>query len=194
VYYTIKEVKNMANFSERLTKLRMEKHLTQEKFANILGVSKSTVSMYENGNRTPSFEIEEKIADYFNVDLEFLRGRSETRNLYQNNQKKLSKIRIKDLVNKIKKATAEKEMSSNELKDKLKLDTVISEDSSYDDIITAAKFFGIDFIENPNLLSSRNSPIHVLEFEKWIHEKVKNKNKEEIDKLKNIIESIIENI
>jgi transcriptional regulator len=194
VYYTIKEVKNMANFSERLTKLRMEKHLTQEKFANILGVSKSTVSMYENGNRTPSFEIEEKIADYFNVDLEFLRGRSETRNLYQNNQKKLSKIRIKDLVNKIKKATAEKEMSSNELKDKLKLDTVISEDSSYEDIITAAKFFGIDFIENPNLLSSRNSPIHVLEFEKWIHEKVKNKNKEEIDKLKNIIESIIENI
>ena len=184
----------MANFSERLTKLRMEKHLTQEKFANILGVSKSTVSMYENGNRTPSFEIEEKIADYFNVDLEFLRGRSETRNLYQNNQKKLSKIRIKDLVNKIKKATAEKEMSSNALKDKLKLETVISEDSSYEDIITAAKFFGIDFIENPNLLSSRNSPIHVLEFEKWIHEKVKNKNKEEIDKLKNIIESIIENI
>ena len=184
----------MANFSERLTKLRMEKHLTQEKFANILGVSKSTVSMYENGNRTPSFEIEEKIADYFNVDLEFLRGRSETRNLYQNNQKKLSKIRIKDLVNKIKKATAEKEMSSNELKDKLKLDTVISEDSSYEDITTAAKFFGIDFIENPNLLSSRNSPIHVLEFEKWSHEKVQNKNKEEIDKLKNIIESIIENI
>ena len=101
---------------------------------------------------------------------------------------------IATLVNKIKKATAEKEMSSNELKDKLKLDTVISEDSSYEDIITAAKFFGIDFIENPNLLSSRNSPIHVLEFEKWIHEKVKNKNKEEIDKLKNIIESIIENI
>lgn len=42
--------------------------------------------MYENGNRTPSFEIEEKIADYFNVDLEFLRGRSNIRNKYQHNK------------------------------------------------------------------------------------------------------------
>ena len=58
----------MNAFSERLVLLRNEKKLTQEKFAEIIGVSKSTISMYENGNRTPSFEIEEKIADYFNVD------------------------------------------------------------------------------------------------------------------------------
>ena len=76
----------MNAFSERLVLLRNEKKLTQEKFAEIIGVSKSTISMYENGNRTPSFEIEEKIADYFNVDLEFLRGRSDIRNKYQHNK------------------------------------------------------------------------------------------------------------
>ena len=78
----------MSTFSERLVLLRNEKKITQEKFAEIIGVSKSTISMYENGNRTPSFEIEEKIADYFNVDLEFLRGRSNIRNRYQHNKLK----------------------------------------------------------------------------------------------------------
>ena len=80
------EVYFMNAFSERLVLLRNEKKLTQEKFAEIIGVSKSTISMYENGNRTPSFEIEEKIADYFNVDLEFLRGGSDIRNKYQHNK------------------------------------------------------------------------------------------------------------
>ena len=78
----------MSSFSERLVLLRNEKGITQEKFADIIGVSKSTVSMYENGNRTPSFEVEEKIADYFNVDLEFLRGRSNIKNKYQYEKQK----------------------------------------------------------------------------------------------------------
>lgn len=71
------------SFKERLISLRKEKGLTQDKFAELMGVSKSAISMYENGNRTPDFELEEKIADYFNVDLDYLRGRSNIRNRYQ---------------------------------------------------------------------------------------------------------------
>lgn len=65
-----------SSFKERLSELRKEKDISQEKFADLIGVSKSTISMYENGNRTPDFETEEKIADFFNVDLDYLRGRS----------------------------------------------------------------------------------------------------------------------
>ena len=39
--------------------------------------------MYERGEREPNLEVMETIADYFNVDLDFLYGRTEIRNKYQ---------------------------------------------------------------------------------------------------------------
>ena len=45
--------------------------------AQKLGIAKSTISMYENGNREPDFETLEKIADFFNVDTDYLLGRTE---------------------------------------------------------------------------------------------------------------------
>ena len=62
-------------FSEELKKLRKGKNLTQQKLADALGISKSTISMYENGNREPDFETSEAIADFFNVRLDDLLGR-----------------------------------------------------------------------------------------------------------------------
>lgn len=59
----------MIMFKDELKKLRLQKGWTQEKLAEIMGVGKSTISMYENGNRTPDFETLEAIADIFNVDL-----------------------------------------------------------------------------------------------------------------------------
>ncbi|MCQ2439450.1 MAG: helix-turn-helix transcriptional regulator [Oscillospiraceae bacterium] len=43
--------------------------MTQQDLANALGVSKSTISLYENGNREPDFEMMERIADHFNVNM-----------------------------------------------------------------------------------------------------------------------------
>lgn len=62
-------------FADTLKKLRKERCLTQEQLAALLGISKSAISMYENGNREPNFEIEELIADFFNVDISYLRGK-----------------------------------------------------------------------------------------------------------------------
>lgn len=65
------------NFNERLTELRLARNISQAELARKLGLSKSTISMYEQGRREPSFEIEELLADFFNVDLDYLRGKSE---------------------------------------------------------------------------------------------------------------------
>ena len=59
-------------FFEILKYLRKKKGLTQEQLANNCGISKSAVSMYENGKRIPDFETLELFADYFNVNLQYL--------------------------------------------------------------------------------------------------------------------------
>lgn len=61
-------------FARALKHLRVERRLTQQQLATDLGLSKSTVSMYENGNREPDLETLESIADYFNVDINRLSG------------------------------------------------------------------------------------------------------------------------
>ncbi len=65
----------MPEFKDMLKFFRMREHLSQSELAEKLGISASTVSMYEVGRRQPDFETEEKIADFFNTDLNTLRGR-----------------------------------------------------------------------------------------------------------------------
>ena len=65
----------MADFASMLKYLRDRDGLSQRDLADKLGISKSTISMYEMGKRHPKFEDEEAIADFFNVDLNTLRGK-----------------------------------------------------------------------------------------------------------------------
>lgn len=62
----------MSKFPVILAQLRKSKGLTQQELSQILGLSSSSVSMYENGNREPSFETLEAMADFFNVDMNYL--------------------------------------------------------------------------------------------------------------------------
>ena len=62
----------MGNFQNIFRKLRTSSNLTQNAIAEKLGISRSTIGMYETGAREPDFETLEKIADYFNVDTDFL--------------------------------------------------------------------------------------------------------------------------
>ena len=66
----------MAQFDKILKLLRTEKNMSQQELADTLGISKSAVNMYERGERQPNFEILESIADYFNVDIDYLLGRT----------------------------------------------------------------------------------------------------------------------
>lgn len=56
-------------FKDELKKLRLERGWTQDTLAKKMGVAISTISMYENGNRTPDLETLELIADLFNVEI-----------------------------------------------------------------------------------------------------------------------------
>lgn len=62
------------NFPSIFKQLRKERKLTQEQIADRLGVSKSTVSMYENGGRVPPYEMMERISRLFDVDMNRLFG------------------------------------------------------------------------------------------------------------------------
>ncbi len=57
--------------------LRTEKGLSQDQLAALLGISRSAVGMYETGKREPDLETCEAIADIFNIDMDYLTGRSD---------------------------------------------------------------------------------------------------------------------
>ena len=63
-------------FKDMLKYLRTMHGISQAELAKIIGVSPSAIGMYETGEREPNFEIEEKMADFFNVTLDTLRGKS----------------------------------------------------------------------------------------------------------------------
>ena len=67
----------MATFAERLKSLRRDKSWSQQRLADELELSKSSVNMYERGEREPGFETMEAIADLFNVDMNYLYGRTD---------------------------------------------------------------------------------------------------------------------
>lgn len=70
----------MTKFSERLRQLRTARDLSQMDFAKLIGMSKSSINMYERGEREPGLETLEKIADYFNIDMDYLLGKTDVVN------------------------------------------------------------------------------------------------------------------
>ncbi|MCI5713868.1 MAG: helix-turn-helix domain-containing protein [Lachnospiraceae bacterium] len=67
----------MGEFKNVFKSLRLKSGLTQQQMADALKLSRSTIGMYENGEREPGFEILESIADYFNVDMNYLLGKKD---------------------------------------------------------------------------------------------------------------------
>lgn len=76
--------------SKRLKTLREDKDLSQKDLASFLGVSPSTIGMYESDKRTPDSEMLKRIADYFNVSLDYLLGRTNIPNAEAKYDKKYS--------------------------------------------------------------------------------------------------------
>jgi transcriptional regulator with XRE-family HTH domain len=72
----------MNEFKDMLKYLRKREGISQAELALRLGITPSAIGNYESGTRKPTYEIEEALADYFNVTIDFLRGTdSERRNI-----------------------------------------------------------------------------------------------------------------
>lgn len=73
----LKGVINLNRFGNVLKTLRTSNNIKQADLAKTIGVSASTIGMYEQGRREPDFDILQKIADYFNVSIDYLIGKAE---------------------------------------------------------------------------------------------------------------------
>lgn len=67
----------MKKFAERLKEIRLEKNVTRKSLALNLEVSERLISYWENDERECSFEMLTKIADFFDVSIDYLLGRTE---------------------------------------------------------------------------------------------------------------------
>lgn len=61
----------------RIKELRTERGITQADLAKILKISDRAVGYYENGDREPDYSTLLKIADYFDVSIDYLLGASD---------------------------------------------------------------------------------------------------------------------
>lgn len=95
---------NMAAFSERLKKLREKSGLSQSELATRLNIAKSTLAMYETGKREPNFDMVQRIAEFFDISIDYLLCRTDDPTPPIEEKEK---INIMDL----KKALMEKELT-----------------------------------------------------------------------------------
>ncbi|MFR7474055.1 MAG: helix-turn-helix domain-containing protein [Christensenellales bacterium] len=65
------------NFSNRLSVLRQERSLSRSSLGTTVGVSDEAIRLMEKAKRSPSFEVLCTLADYFDVSLDYLVGRSD---------------------------------------------------------------------------------------------------------------------
>ena len=65
---------------ERLKLLRIEAHKTQKEMADLLRIDRTTYVKYESGSNEPPFSSLHKLAEYFDVSIDYLLGRTEIRN------------------------------------------------------------------------------------------------------------------
>ena len=69
----------MATLGERLKMLRKEKRMTQMELAELLNQSLRAYQYYESGHHVPEFPNLGLLANFYDVSMDYLIGRSETR-------------------------------------------------------------------------------------------------------------------
>lgn len=69
----------------RIKILREEVGMTQQELADKLDGAKSTVAMYEKGDRKPSLEILVKLSEIFDCSIDYILCKTDIRNLNQQN-------------------------------------------------------------------------------------------------------------
>lgn len=68
----------MPSFNERLKMLKTQRLVTTEQLCDLLDVKRRVLFYYESGERTPTLPGLIKLADFFDVSLDYLVGRSDS--------------------------------------------------------------------------------------------------------------------
>lgn len=74
----------MITFAERLKTERKKNNITQTQLAEKLYLDRSSISKYESGKQIPETPTLEKLADFFDVSIDYLLGKTDIRN-YEDN-------------------------------------------------------------------------------------------------------------
>ncbi|MEA4961603.1 helix-turn-helix domain-containing protein [Lutispora sp.] len=64
-------------FAERVKALRINKNIKQSELGEIVGLTYTAVSDIERGRRTTTLEKLDALADYFDVSVDYLMGRTD---------------------------------------------------------------------------------------------------------------------
>lgn len=67
-------------FAFRLKQLRDEKDISQAALAKSIDIGASTIAMWETGERYPTAQYLDKVANFFDVSTDYLLGRTDDRN------------------------------------------------------------------------------------------------------------------
>lgn len=65
------------DLATRLKQLRLERRLRQDQVADLIGVTRSAISAYENDLRQPSYDILIRFANLYRVSSDYLLGRAD---------------------------------------------------------------------------------------------------------------------
>lgn len=80
ICYHFLEVVREMEFKENIKKLRKEYGLSQEELSKRLGIARSSVANYENGQNFPNMDILVKLSEIFNCSIDYILGKSDYKN------------------------------------------------------------------------------------------------------------------
>ncbi|MDR0268332.1 helix-turn-helix transcriptional regulator [Paenibacillus sp.] len=98
------------NHGNRIAELRDQRGWTQEELAQSIGITRAALSHYEKNRRKPDFEILTKLADKFEVSIDYLIGRT-------NQPKTVMEPVVRDFVDQV----GQVELSASDLLEKYNL-------------------------------------------------------------------------
>lgn len=87
---------HIMNIGAKITTLRKDKNWSQTELSKQVGVSREIIGRYERNEVLPSIEVAKKIADAFDVSLDYLVNKTEQDNIYKD-QKMIK--RLQDILN-----------------------------------------------------------------------------------------------
>ena len=93
--------------NERIREIRLARKISQVELAKALGVTKQSVSNWENDNIQPSIDMLVKIADVLHVSTDYLLGRDEQRVIDVTGLSENSIQHIQFIIDDIKKACSD---------------------------------------------------------------------------------------